>query len=410
MTDNFSTSKSLFALAAGTFGLGITEYVMMSILPDLASQFDVSITSAGHLISAYALGVCVGAPLIVLFARNMPLRRILLLLMAIFIAGNLAFALSPNYLLAVASRFMAGLPHGAYFGTGALVASRIAGQGRAASAVALMCMGMTVACLIGVPAGSWLASVLSWRVIFGFAALWGVVTLVMLRVWIPWLEGLPRTTARAQFKFMRNAAPWLLCGATLAGNAGVFSFYSYIAPLITEVSHLPETFMPMLMLLVGASMCVGTYSGGRLSDRHGAGLTAYRLQWLIFGALAAITLFSPVAWLNVVLICFAAFALFAVSPPMQLLLIRFSPGNQLMGGAMIQIAFNLGNAVGAYCGGLPIEAGWGVRFSATVGAVFAVAGIVMMAAFMRRYDRPNKNQGAHHPTRPLYTHLSSPYD
>ena len=153
MTDNFSTSKSLFALASGTFGLGITEYVMMSILPDLASQFDVSITSAGHLISAYALGVCVGAPLIVLFARNMPLRRILLLLMAIFIAGNLAFALSPNYLLAVASRFMAGLPHGAYFGTGALVASRIAGQGRAASAVALMSMGMTVACLIGVPAG-----------------------------------------------------------------------------------------------------------------------------------------------------------------------------------------------------------------------------------------------------------------
>lgn len=260
--------KGLFALALGTFGLGITEYVMMSILPELAAQFGVSIASAGHLISAYALGVCVGAPLIVLFTRNWPLKRILLMLMVVYIAGNLGFTLSSDYTVALIMRFISGLPHGAYFGTGALVASRLVGVNRATSAVALMCMGMTVANLLGVPFGSLIGNTLSWRYIFMFVVGWGVITLLGLWLMVPRMAPLPPTNIKGQFRFLKKREPWLLIAATMLGNAGVFSMYSYVTPLITDVTGLSMGFIPVLMLLVGASMCIGTYYGGALSLIH----------------------------------------------------------------------------------------------------------------------------------------------
>ena len=166
--------KGLYALSFGTFGLGIAEFIMMSILPDVAAGFDISLSEAGHLISAYALGVCVGAPLVVVVARSWPLRTILLALVGLFVAGNLLMALSADYWMGLCARFVSGLPHGAYFGVGSIVASRLAEKGKSTSAVAIMIMGMTIANLFGVPAGNFLGHFLSWRLVFVIAALWEI--------------------------------------------------------------------------------------------------------------------------------------------------------------------------------------------------------------------------------------------
>ena len=226
--------KGLYALSFGTFGLGIAEFIMMSILPDVAAGFDISLSEAGHLISAYALGVCVGAPLVVVVARSWPLRTILLALVGLFVVGNLLMALSADYWMGLCARFVSGLPHGAYFGVGSIVASRLAEKGKSTSAVAIMIMGMTIANLFGVPAGNFLGHFLSWRLVFVIAALWGGVTIWFIRRWVPVLPALPATNLKGQFRFLRRPEPWMLIAATMLGNGGAFCWYSYVNPLMTE--------------------------------------------------------------------------------------------------------------------------------------------------------------------------------
>lgn len=375
--------RGLFALSLGTFGLGITEYVMMSILPDLAKGLDVSIVQAGHLISAYALGVCVGAPLFAVFLRNASMKRGLLLLMVAYIVGNLAFAVSPSYISALASRFIAGLPHGAYFGTGALVASRIVPGEKATSAVAMMVMGMTVANLAGIPIGSMIGNLLNWRYIFIFTTVWGVLTFIMLHKWVPDIGSLPKSSIKSQFRFMKSILPWLLVATTMLCNGGIFCMYSYVSPLMSEAG-MGASMMPLLMVLVGAGMCLGNYYGGKMGDRY----TPSRTVQYIAVTMVAALLFIFVAASNELLtaggVVLAATCLFAVSPPMQLLLIKYSPGGELMGGAMVQMAFNFGNALGAYFGGLPIDAGYNAGWSALVGAAFALVGTGFILYFRAR--------------------------
>ena len=217
--------KGLYALSFGTFGLGIAEFVMMSILPDVAAGFHISLAEAGHLISAYALGVCFGAPLVVIVARNWPLRTILLALIGLFITGNVLMTVSSNYWMGLAARFISGLPHGAYFGVGSIVASRLAEKGKSTSAVATMVMGMTVANLFGVPVGNFLGQVLSWRLVFLAAALWGGVTFWFIRRWVPVLPALPASRLKEQFRFLKRPEPWMLIAATMLGNGGAFCWY-----------------------------------------------------------------------------------------------------------------------------------------------------------------------------------------
>ncbi|MCD8237134.1 MAG: MFS transporter AraJ [Prevotellaceae bacterium] len=379
--------KSLMTLAFGTFGLGVSEFVMMGILPLLAKDFGVSIPTAGHLISSYALGVCVGAPLIVLVARAWRLKRILLFLMGIYTLAALAMALAPNYDVMLVMRFLAGMPHGAYFGVGSIVADKLSREGKSTFAVAVMCSGMTVANLIGIPLGTMLASVFSWRMIFGFSFLWGILTLLSIMKWIPELPPLQSTKVRDQFRFLKHPAPWLLIAATLLGNGGVFCWYSYITPLLTNVSGIASQYISFMMVLAGAGMVAGNLLGGKLSDKFGPGHTGRGIEIAIFVTLLLIFFGAHYPFLSVVLMVIATACLFGVSSPQQILLLRYSKGGELMGGAMVQLAFNLGNALGAFCGGLPVESGMGYEWTALVGACFAFVGIICYFLFCSRYEK-----------------------
>lgn len=381
--------KGLIALAFGTLGLGIAEFAMMGILGNVAAGLRITITGAGHLISAYALGVCVGAP-VLLLVRKYPLKRILLLLAAFILVGNLCAAAAPDYRTLLAARFLAGFPHGAYFGVASIVAQRLSGPDKGAQAVSLMMAGMTIATVIGVPLGTALSTAFSWRLTFLLVACWSLVTLYGIRCWIPRMEPLPDTGFKGQFHFLRSAAPWLIVGGTLLGNGGVYCWYSYIDPLLTHVSGFAPENLTWLMAVAGCGMVAGNLLGGRLADKFQAGLVAAVVQSCMVVTLLLIYFLSPVPWLAVVLMVVGTAGLFGVGSPLQYLIIRFSKGGEMLGAASIQIAFNVGNAVAAYLGGLVLQAGGDYRSPALVGIPLALAGCILLFILHRRYELADK--------------------
>ena len=239
--------KSLVALAFGTLALGITEYVMMGILADVASSLNVSITKAGHLISAYALGVTSGAPLLTVAHKYGP-KNILLVLAGVMLCGAVISSLAPDYYTLLVARFISGLPHGAYFGVASIVAVRLADEKHQNSAMSVMVAGMTVANLLGVPLGTALSSGISWRVPFVFVIAVSIAVLYYIWKWVPDIEPLPDHGYKRQFGFLKSGAPWLIIIATMLGNGGIFCWYSYISPILTDEGGFTEAMLPMLMI------------------------------------------------------------------------------------------------------------------------------------------------------------------
>ena len=375
--------KSLIALAFGTLGLGIAEFVMMGILPDVAKDLGISIPVAGHFISAYALGVCVGAPVLIL-ARKHPLKHILLALVTLMMVGNTCAALAPNYWVLLLARFISGLPHGAYFGVASIVAEKLADKGKGSEAVSIMIAGMTIANLFGVPLGTSLSNSISWRVTFLLVGCWGVIILYYIWRWVPHVEGLKDTGFKGQFRFLKTPAPWLILGATALGNGGVFCWYSYINPLLTEVSGFTAESITALMVLAGFGMVVGNLVSGRLSDRYTPGKVGTTVQAMICIVLLLIFFLSPYPWLSALLMCLCTAGLFAVSSPEQVLIIRVAKGGEMLGAACVQVAFNLGNAIGAYVGGLAISGGY--RYPALAGVPLAMVGFILFLTFYKKYQ------------------------
>lgn len=375
--------KSLIALAFGTLGLGIAEFVMMGILPDVAKDLGISIPVAGHFISAYALGVCVGAPVLIL-ARKHPLKHILLALVTLMMVGNTCAALAPNYWVLLLARFISGLPHGAYFGVASIVAEKLADKGKGSEAVSIMIAGMTIANLFGVPLGTSLSNSISWRVTFLLVGCWGVIILYYIWRWVPHVEGLKDTGFKGQFRFLKTPAPWLILGATALGNGGVFCWYSYINLLLTEVSGFTAESITALMVLAGFGMVVGNLVSGRLSDRYTPGKVGTTVQAMICIVLLLIFFLSPYPWLSALLMCLCTAGLFAVSSPEQVLIIRVAKGGEMLGAACVQVAFNLGNAIGAYVGGLAISGGY--RYPALAGVPFAMVGFILFLTFYKKYQ------------------------
>lgn len=379
-------STCLLPLALGTFGLGLTEFVMMGILPDTALAMKVFIPQAGSFISMYALGVVAGAVLLVVIARTKPLKTILLWLMSIFTIANLATAFVGNYHLFCAIRFIAGLPHGAFFGVGAISAGRLCEHGRENQAVATMVAGMTVANLLGIPFGTFISHNLSWRLTFLLIGLFGFVIVYSIIKLIPYLKPLPDNGFRGQFNFLKSIGPWLLIIAVIMGNGGIFCWYSYINPLLVKVSGIMPKYVSIVMVLAGAGMCIGNFLGGKLSDKFSPALVAGMMQLTACIALLLIFFFASNPIASIILMCVCTGCLFAVSAPQQVLLIENARGGEMLGASFSQISFNLGNAIGAFVGALPVKYGLGYQYTAIPGAFFAFIGFVMLFYFYRKYQ------------------------
>ena len=376
--------KSLIALAFGTLALGIAEFAMMGILPSVASDLGISISTAGHFISAYALGVCGDAP-ILLWARKYSLKHILIGLVVLMAAGNLCAAFSSGYWMLLLSRFVSGLPHGAYFGVASIVAGKLADEGRGSEAVSIMIAGMTVANLFGVPLGTSFSHLISWRVTFLLVGCWGIIVLYYIWRWIPHVEALQDTGFKGQFRFLKKPAPWLILGATALGNGGVFCWYSYITPLLTQVSGFSAESVTPLMVLAGFGMVVGNLVSGRLSDRYTPGRVGTVVLGILSISLVLVFFLSSNPWCSALLMALCTAGLFAVSGPEQVLIIRVAPGGEMLGGAAVQIAFNLGNAVGAYVGGLAVTGGY--RYPALAGVPFVCVGFLLFLVFYKKYQK-----------------------
>lgn len=371
--------RSLLSLAMGTFALGIVEFGMMGILNDIAADLNISIVEAGHLISAYSAGVAVGAPALI-FLRRLPLRRLMLLLAAVIAVGNALVALSPNFGCLLGARFIAGLPHGAFFGAGAIVCSRLADKGKGASAVAVLVGGMTVANLVGVPGFTFVCQLVSWRLPFAIVALLGLMTCVAIRCWIPQLAPLPDTGMKGQFRFLSKPGPWLIYAGVFFGQASVYCWMSYISPIMTDVTGFSEHTMTFIMVVVGAGMVFGNYIAGRLADRHSASLVTAIIATLIIVVMPLIYFCSPYKLPSLALTFLAPALLFGLGGPLQYLIVRYAKGGEMLGGAGIQIAFNVSNAMAAAIGGAVIHHGFGLASPALAGVPLAV--ISAVALFM----------------------------
>lgn len=382
-------NKGLIALALGTFALGISEFLMMGILSNLSQDLDISISRTGHLISAYATGVCFGAPAL-LFARKTPLKRLMLILAAIIAAGNLLAALSPNFWCLLAARFISGLPHGAYFGVGAIVARRLAQPGREVSAVSVMISGMTVATLAGVPLGTLLTDVVSWRIAFLIVALSGIVTFIALRYWVPQVKGLPDMGFKGQFRFLATLPPWLIFGGVLFGQIGMYCWYSYIDPQMIHEAGFAPAAMSWIMILAGLGMFAGNLIAGQLSDRFKPSAVAAAVQTSGIVVLALFYLLAGIQLAAVILMMLGTAALFGSGSPLQSSIVGYSRGGEMLGAAGIQIAYNAGNAIAAWIGGRVIAAGYGYTSPCLVGIPLIAIGSLLLFTLYFRNERGDK--------------------
>ncbi len=379
-------NKSLFALALGTFALGMAEFQMMGILTALAGDMDISVSQAGHFISAYAAGVCVGAPGL-LWLRRMPLKRILLLLAVVIVAGNLLAAVSQSYYMLLVSRFISGLPHGAYFGVGAIVARKLAQPGKEVMAVSLMIAGMTVATLFGVPAGTFLSTNFSWRMAFALVTVAGIATYVALRCNVPDVGRLPDTGFKGQFKFLRTLPPWLIFGGVIFGQTGLYCWYSYIDPLMLNVAGFHPSALTWLMVVAGAGMFFGNLIVGRIAVSYKPSIVAAWVMALGIGVLAGVYFLASIQWVMVVLLFLGTASLFGSGSPLQSSIVGYAKGGEMLGGTCIQIAYNAGNAIAAWIGGIVINAGGGYLEPSLIGMPIVFVGCILLTILYFRNER-----------------------
>lgn len=369
--------KGLFALSMGTFALGISEFLMMGILGKLADDLGVTITEAGHLISAYATGVCVGAPAL-LFARKVPLKRIMLVLAAVIAVGNLFASLAPNYWSLFAARFISGLPHGAYFGVGAIVARRLSKPGYEVAAVSFMIGGMTVATLAGVPLGTFITNNFTLRIAFLIVALSGVATLVAIRCWVPQVKGLLDLGFKGQFRFLKTLPPWLIFGGVIFGQIGLYCWYSYIDPQLTDVAGFSADSLSWLMVLAGFGMFAGNLIVGRLGSRFRPSALSASVEACAIPVLLAFYFFGDVKVLAVILMMLGTAILFGSGSPVQSSIVGYAKGGEMLGAASIQIAYNAGNAIAAWIGGAVIKAGYSYSATSVIGIPIIMLGSIML--------------------------------
>ncbi|RZL18643.1 MAG: MFS transporter [Pedobacter sp.] len=379
--------KNLIPLTLGGLGIGTTEFVMMGLLPDIAKDFDVTIPTAGYLISSYALGVVIGAPLLVAASSNFEPKKILLVLMAIFTIFNALSAFSPGFSSLLIARLLCGLPHGAFFGVGTVVASKIGGAGKQARSIALMFSGLTVANLAMVPLVTYIGHHFDWRWYFIIVAFIGLLTLISLHYWLPALDGRNDTNLKSELDFLRRGQSWLVLAITAIGFGGLFTWFSYISPLMTNVSGFSAGSIAYIMILAGAGMVAGNIAGGYLTDRLGTDKTTTTLLTAMMLTLIAVFLFSEYKAVSLVL-TFACGALsMSVSAPINIMMMKSAPGSEMMAAAFMQAAFNVANSAGAFLGGIPLLYNLDYNYPSLVGAGMTLIGLLICIFYIRRYGQ-----------------------
>ncbi|MBY3175589.1 MFS transporter [Rhizobium leguminosarum] len=375
------------ALACGGFGIGTGEFAIMGLLPNVAETFSVTTPQAGYVISAYALGVVVGAPVIAVLAAKMARRTLLLTLMLIFAAGNISSAMAPTFESFTLLRFVSGLPHGAYFGVAALVAASMVPAHRRARAVGRVMLGLTVATLLGTPLTTFFGQSLDWQVAFFSVGVLGLLTVVLIWFYVP----KDRVSAEAGFLrelgAFRRPQVWLTLGIAAVGYGGMFAMFSYIASTTTEVAMLPETAVPIMLVLFGVGMNAGNFIGSWLADKSLLGTIGGSLIYNI----VVLTTFSLTA-ANPYLLGLSVFLVgcgFAAGPALQTRLMDVAADAQTLAAASNHSAFNIANAIGAWLGGLVIAGGYGFAATGYVGAALSFLGLFVFAASLRleRRDR-----------------------
>jgi DHA1 family arabinose polymer transporter-like MFS transporter len=377
--------KRILPLAIGGLGIGTTEFTIMGLLPDVARTLHITIPEAGHFISAYALGVVVGAPLLVAGTVKLPPKKTLIGLMVLFTVFNALSAAAPSYGLMLAARFLSGLPHGAYFGVGTVVATRLAAQGKEAQYISKMFNGLTIANLLMVPAVTYIGHHYHWRWYFVIVAFVGLITLVALYRLLPELPGKTDGHYRQELAVLWKPKPWYPLMITAIGFGGLFSWLSYINPLMTQVARFDASMMPSIMILAGLGMVLGNLAGGRLTDVWGAGKTTALVMIALVATLILSYYFAQFKAVALVAGFMCAFLSFAVTAPINMVMIDASPNAEMMGAAFMQAAFNTANSLGAYLGGLPIAYGLTYNYPSLIGAGMAFIGLLIVGAYLQRY-------------------------
>jgi MFS transporter, DHA1 family, inner membrane transport protein len=385
----------LIALALAAFGIGTAEFVIMGLLPEVAADLHVDIPAAGLLVTGYAIGVAVGAPILAILTARMPRKPALMMLMLLFIVGNLLSALAPDYHWLLVARVIAAFCHGAFFGIGAVVAAGLVPPNRRAQAIALMFTGLTLANVLGVPAGTALGQAAGWRATFWAVTVIGVLAFIAIAAALPRALPMPQTRLSAEFAVLRKPQVWLALGMTVLGFGGVFTVFTYIAPILEQVSGISPHAVTGVLLLFGAGLTVGNTLGGKLAD------------WKLMPALMAI-----LAGLAVVLLLFSytsraplpaaitvfiwgVFA-FATVPPLQMRVVAKAAEAPNLASTLNIGAFNLGNALGAWLGGVVIAQGAALTTVPFAGAAVALAGLgltAISAALDRRAPQSALVQG-----------------
>ncbi|MBB1599714.1 MFS transporter [Variovorax sp. UMC13] len=369
--------RAVLALGIGGFSIGTGEFVIMGLLPEVAKDIGTTIPQAGHVISAYALGVVFGAPVLAVLAAGWNRRALLIALMGVYALGNFASALAPGYGSLNLLRFFTGLPHGTYFGVAALVAATLAPPGQRARAVGLVMLGLTGATLVGVPIAAWLGQVFGWRAAFVFVGLIALLAMAMLRRGVPDMPAASGASPMRELDALRRPQVWLTLGIGAIGFGGMFAVFSYIKPTLTEVAGLPLGGVPFVLALFGLGMVTGNIVGSRLADKSLMRTIGGLLVWSVLVLTGFVFAAHHVA--TAALATFLLGTIVAIGAPLQIRLMDVAGEAQTLAAALNHSAFNTANALGAWLGGVAITAGLGWTSTGWVGALLGLAGLGIFA-------------------------------
>lgn len=365
----------LFALAVGAFAIGTTEFAAMSLLPFFARDLGIDVPTAGHAISAYALGVVTGAPVIAAFGARLPRRHLLIGLMALFAIGNGLSALSPSYGWMLVFRFLSGVPHGAYFGVAALVAAKLVPIEKRAQAIARVMSGLTIATVLGVPVANWMGQALGWRSGFFVVTALAIATMTLVALYAPRDAGDPKASAARELTALAKPQVWLTLLTGAIGFGGLFAVYTYVASTMIEVTGVSEVWVPLILMIFGVGMTIGNLVAAWMADRALNRTVILVLLWSA-GALALFPLMAGNIW-TLSLIIFLIGAGGGLGTPLQARLMDVSGDAQTLAAALHHSAFNVANALGPWLGGMAIAAGYGLTSTGWIGAALALGGLAV---------------------------------